>query len=264
MSAPPPARIKKRKTDDEKTAQQAAAIEATVSGCNTSLLAKHVQLVVPLFVKYAQRDHLEIEGKLGKFFTGQSGSGSGRVAKTKFESGVSREDFNKYHDMLSSFKGWDPASKTTHWTSIFDYILDGNIRVSKTSAGNCFVRKTLLENVNLHCRGRSYDMRISLKEELPMQVRLPQEPRLVRVKKRKSFIYQGEWQFDITIAWTGRDEQDAASQTPTYEIECEYMKPRNLLLQGHVVDYAYLAGSMLEKMIDFLGRETPFQIEAIN
>ena len=139
---------------------------------------------------------------------------------------------------------------------MFDYMLANNIRVTKTSGGNAFCKKTLLENVTFKAGGKPYDVRVSLKEELPIQIRLPQEPHLVRVKKRKSFVFKGQWRFDMTIVWTGADEQDAQSRDPIYEVECEFVAPR----QTAGPDLHYTALSLLEKMIDFLGRDTPTEL----
>lgn len=249
----PPKLIKRRRTEDVPPTQPAPLqpLPETEGGQE-----RHVQVLSPLFYTFSQRDHLEIEGKLGKCLPVRVQQGS-RVPK--FESGVSRDDFNKYHGMLMSFRGWDNVAKLGHWVSSFDYMLDNNVRVTKTSAGNKFVRKTLLQHVTFKCHGRPYDLRVSLKEELPVEIRLPQEPRLVRVKRRKSFIYQGQWQFDMTIVWTGRDEQDAAGQEPTHEVECEFIGDR----KSAGPDYAHTARSLMEKLIDFLGRDTPLQLEMV-
>ena len=202
-------------------------------------LSQQAREIVPLFERFCDRPHLEIEAKLG------------RSQNSHFTSGVSEKDFMEIHNMLMSYKKWDNQTDVEKWVPSFDYMLDNNIRVSKTSAGNTFVKKTTLEHVTFICRERSYDVRVSLKEELPVQVRLPKDTHLVRVKKRKSFIYKKRWRFDLTVVWTGKDEQDAQSRPPTHEVECEFIGPQH----SAGPNFTYTATSLLEKMIDFLGRD---------
>ena len=206
-----------------------------------------VKCVAQLFGTFSTRNHLEIEGKLGKWIG------------NKFISGVRKTDFFRYVDMLSAYNGWDGSSTSQVWVCMFDYMLANNIRVTKTNLGNTFCKKTVLENVTFKAPGKPYDVRVSLKEEMPVQIRLPQEPHLVRVKKRRSFVFKGQWRFDMTIVWTGSDEQDAQSRDPTYEVECEYVAAR----QTAGPDLHYSALSLLEKMIDFLGRETPTELKRV-
>lgn len=148
--------------------------------------------------------------------------------------------------MLESFRGWTLPT----WKYSFDYILKNNVRCTKSSAGRAFVRKSLVEHVTVLCEGRDYDMRFSLKEEVPTEVRAPGEPLLIRVKKRKSFVYKDKLQFDLTIVWTGTNEQEAHDSVPTFEVELECL---NKALLG--TDHAYTATSMVEKMLDFVGRQ---------
>lgn len=231
---------------------------------DTGKLSKQVSEVAPLFQSFFQQNYLEIEAKLGKWQNNQ------------FVSGTSRDDFLKIHDMLCGYKGWiEPSTPTTpptpgrvlppttsskNWVPTFDYMLENSIRVTKSSNGNVFVRKTTMKNVTFSTN-KKYDLRVSLKEEMPVQIMLPKEPHLVRVKKRKSFNYKNTWQFDLTMVWTGANEQDAQSNQPTYEVECEYIGSR---LNGPPnQDYNYLAGSLLEKMIDFLGRDGNVHLEKV-
>jgi hypothetical protein len=202
-------------------------------------LTKQAAAIAPLFVAFAGRPHLEIEARLGKF------------QHSQFQSGVTKADFSRIHDMLMTYGGWVNNDQVNKWVSSFDYMLDNNVRVTKNSSGNTFIKKTVIDHVTFACPERSYDIRISLKEELPTQVSLPQDPRMVRVKKRKSFIYKNRWRFDLTIVWSGKDEQDAQSRQPNHEIECEFIAPCNTAGPN----YDYTALSLLEKMIDFLGRD---------
>jgi hypothetical protein len=233
----PPAPTKRRKraaaAQEEKPTEQRERPTAPLKPD----MAGAVSLVAPMFSAFSAREHLEIEGKLGKWIG------------NKFIAGVTKTDFFRIHDMLSSYNGWDDNQSLVgrQWLSSFDYFLGNQVRVTKTCAGNAFVRKTLCEQVTFKTN-RPYDIRVSLKEEIPVQIRLPQEPTMVRVKKRKSFQLQGQWQFDLTIAWTGENEQEAQNREPSYEVECEFVGPR----QGAGPDFHYTAASLLEKLHDFI------------
>lgn len=190
--------------------------------------------IARLLKQYHARSHLELEAKLGKC-NGDS-----------FASGVSELAFSTYLAMLESYHGW----ALPQWKYSFDYILKNQVRCTKSSAGHAFVRKSLVEHVTLQCKGRPYDVRFSLKEEVPAEIRAPGEPTLIRVKKRKSFVYKDKLQFDLTIVWTGATEQEAHDSEPTFEVELECI---NKQLLGR--DHSYVASSMVEKMLDFIGRD---------
>jgi hypothetical protein len=201
-----------------------------------------------LFSIYCKQMFGEIEAKLGKWVDGA------------FVSGVSQADFDRILNMLSSYQGWTNLEDSKKWHNIIDYILLDNIRVSKTYQGNQFLRKTLMDNLTLRCPERPYNVRISLKQENPCELQLPKDPTLVRVKKRRSFEHKKTWRFDLSYVWSGCDEQDAQSRPPVCEVECEYVGDKNQV----ITETKYYASSMLEKMMDLLGRETPLHLEIMH
>lgn len=191
--------------------------------------------IARLVKMYHSRSHVELEAKLGQW------------SESGFVSGVSEPSFCAFLGMLESYHGWEkPVWKYSH-----DYVLKNQVRCTHTSAGNAFVRKSLIEHLTLRCENRAYDIRFSLKEEVPTEVRTPGEPILIRVKKRKSFVYKDKLQFDLTVVWTGTTEQEAHYSKPTFEVELECI---NKSLLG--LDHMYTATSMVEKMLDFIGRES--------
>ena len=238
----PPAPNQKRQTSQpgdlviKKRAKKPEKVEIDLKGP-----AKHIST---LFAIFSHHEHMEMEAKMGRFEGNQ------------FVSGVSYDDFMKIHDRLASYKGWSNQDRFMVWVPTFDYMLDNSIRVTKTSSGNNFIKKTTIQHVTYKCPERKYDLRVSMKEELPIKVRLPQEPNMVRVKKRKSFTHRRTWQFDLTIVWTGRDEQEAQSNPPSYEVECEFVGPH----ANAGPNFDYTAQSLLEKMVDFLGRDEPLSL----
>lgn len=199
-----------------------------------------VKQVSKVFEQYSTRDHLEIEGKIGRYYS----------HKKTFESGVSEDWFKKCDELLSLCKTWTNGSNAGVWVTSYDYFLDNNIRVTKTSSGNFIMRKVLLKHIDIHCADRPYQIRVSLKEEMPIDIKLPQLPHKVRVKMRKSYVYKNKWRFDLTKVWTGPDEQSAQMEKPSYEIECEYVAPDRRNSAGP--DYLYTAASLLQKLFDML------------
>jgi len=240
-SAEPKPKPKKRKKLPPKMEPGSVVIKKRI---DTATPAKHL---TALFETFSHHEHMEVEAKLGTW--------NGR----QFVSGIEYDDFMKIHDRLCSYKGWSNNDTFMVWIPTFDYMLDNNIRVTKSSAGNSFMKKTTIQHVTFKCAERKYDLRVSMKEELPVKVTLPQEPNMVRVKKRKSFIHKERWRFDLTIVWTGRDEQDAQSKTPCYEVECEFVGPPASAGPNH----EYTGRSLLEKMVDFLGRDTPLTLKKV-
>ncbi len=99
------------------------------------------------------------------------------------------------------------------------------------------------------------------------------QPKYVRIKNRKSFIYQPThatapiWSLDFTKSWSGPSRSEAElkqrqNQT-VYEIEVECLDP-HAYMNDPRRDQFYLATSLLLKMRDFLGAEAPFHWEPVN
>lgn len=197
-----------------------------------------------MFSKFCTHMDGEIEAKLGRWIDNQ------------FVSGVSQHDFDQIVSMLASYTKWSNTKTCGQWVTIVDYILTDNIRVSKTSAGNEFVRKVLMDNVTLRCAERPYHVRVSLKRETKVEVQLPKEPIFVRVKRRRSFVYKDTWCFDCSCVWSGRDEQDAQSRPPVYEVECEFVAKEATVSRTLIQQKSkYFALNMLEKVKDLLQRK---------
>lgn len=203
-----------------------------------------VDPVIRLLNLYFSKPHMELEAKLGRWM------------ESRFESGVSQQVFEHIHTMLDGYKGW---SSVKDWYSLTDYFLPNQIRCTKSSEGNSFIRKSVVSHANFQCQGRAHDIRVSLKEEAPVEVRVPGSPEQVRVKKRKSFVYKNSLRYDLTMVWTGVDEYNAQQSTPTFEVELECLDRRAL-----GTDHLYTATSMLEKMIDLIGRPTTLRFVETN
>lgn len=236
------------------------------NGIATDQYDEVVKQVSKMFETYSSHDHLEIEGKVGRYRPYLDGNNSNNSSGNgnnisggggTFDSGVSEDWFRKCDELLSRCKTWTNTGNVGIWMTSYDYFLDNNIRVTKTSAGNFFIRKIPVKHIDIMCVDRPYQLRISLKEEVPMELKLPQIPRKVRVKMRKSYVYKNKWRFDLTKVWTGLDEQTAQIQKPKFEIECEFVAPDRKNSAGP--DYLYTAASMLQKLFDTLDPQRKFE-----
>jgi len=266
--------VKKRKVTTTATANTTSATTATVGGVGkrikkpsktlpptlateaaptttappSNVIAAKIDLqeaashLVSIMHTFSTGEHLELEAKLGRW------------KGDKFVSGVAEKTFRAIEAKLNTYTKWVGGTPQL-WKTSFDYMLDKQVRVTKTNQGNTFIRKTPMEHVTYKANSRPYDVRVSLKEERPVAVQLPQEPQMVRVKRRKSFNYKNTWRFDLTVVWTGSNEQEAQSRPPTYEVECEYVADPRAIQNA-----PYVAQSLLEKMVDFLGRDQPLAL----
>lgn len=174
---------------------------------------------------------VEIEGKLGYF-----------DSRGHFDSGVPLPTFNRLLKKMQSFSNWDSI---VDWTDTQDFFFDNSIRGTKDSNGDAsFMRKTVIENINIKAPECQSALRISWKKEEPAQA--PSAfTTLVRVKKRKVFCYK-HFEFCFSYIWQGKTVEDAQTRQPLYEIEVEC----NGLGQAENIEY--LALSFLMKLGDLL------------
>ena len=117
------------------------------------------------------------------------------------------------------------------------------------------------------------DVRVSLNFEeavpadsIPTRIK----PKFVRIKNRKSFIYQPAhaqnpiWSVDFTKSWSAPTRSDAEmkqrERETINEIEVECLDPYSYMSDPKR-DQFYLATSLMLKMRDFVGSDKPFQWE---
>jgi len=186
---------------------------------------------VESLIKRAQQSpHAEIEGKLGYF--DQRGG---------FDSGVPLQTFNRLQRKMESFAHWE---RVVEWTDTQDFFFADSVRGTKTADGDFFIRKSVVEHVNLRAPERQSALRISWKTEQPVQPPTGY-PQLVRIKKRKLFCYR-RFEFAFTFVWQGKTIEEAQAKQPLYEVEVECTnldEPRGA---------KHLALSLLMKLGDLL------------
>ena len=214
---------------------------------------------------------MELEARFGRVTTNR-----------RFETGVSQDFMNRAICMANGFGNW---YSVTDWMELQDfyYALDDGRQMrttvrydpsTKRIETNHIVKEGIV-NSDLRCHPTGeylQDIRVSLsrEEKIPID-RIPSmaRPSMVRLKQRKSFLYASGtgnkpmWSFDFTMSWIGSSKSDAESNQksipPTCEIECECIEPFDYLSIVHHDDY-YVACSILLKMADFLGSNSPYDL----
>jgi hypothetical protein len=98
------------------------------------------------------------------------------------------------------------------------------------------------------------------------------QPKYVRIKNRKSFIYQPAhstvpiWSLDFTKSWSASTRSQAETkqkqQQTVYEIEVECLDPYTYMNDPRR-DQFYLATSLMLKMRDFVGIDSQFHWEPV-
>lgn len=172
-----------------------------------------------------QRTAVELELRLG------------RRDDTGFQSTVDPDFFQDLEASLLAFQGW--SSVDTEPVVSTAYIHSDQIRTTTTWVGTQPQITHHRKQRRGECFGvhtcdagepRMYDLRVSLNTETPVpshSVDAVVEPTLVRMRRRRSFVLDGIWRFDLTRSWTGKSRSDVenqmATQPPDHEVEIEYV-----------------------------------------
>jgi hypothetical protein len=207
---------------------------------------KLVNNIVPLIEAFKQNPNLELEGSLGVH--------NGEI----FTSGVDFSYFKALHSVFNTGREsdreqkdiWSQSEIKSHFASFFykgDVRGRYNVRDSPV-----FVRKIPVLKCDLNCKSRSYDIRISLKEEQPVKNYLAKDtPEYVRLHERWSFTYKEAWRYDFTKVASGTSKELACKSEPVFEIELELLRNSTFL---NSTSNDQIAIHIIEKLIDLLGR----------
>lgn len=202
-----------------------------------------VKKLVPLIEKFKNNPHLELEGSIGVF-------------SESFKSGV---DFNYFKTLCTSCSVTDNKISKSKWSKIessshfasyfFKNSVRGRYGVKEKPE---FVRKVPISKIDLVCPERSYDIRINLKEEKPIQNYLAKDtPEYVRLHERWSFTYKDAFRYDFSKVVSGNTKENACKKAPVYEIELEVLRNHAFL---DSISNEQLAVHIVEKLVDLLGR----------
>lgn len=219
---------------------------------STQIIREAVEASYPLAVHFLEQKHetLELESRIGCI--NQRG---------KFIPGVKKEFFFHWLEKMEAHNEWISVQD---WTNSIDFLWANSVRATKTDDSDetkmqCH-KKKLLKNVTFECPENTYDIRLSLKTETP-QTDMPEFPhRLVRVKRRKVFNHKNIVLFCFTYISEAKEKITAIQNGERrYEIEfellntehCKSRKPRELI------------ASLLEKTVDFLGRDKPYSLRLV-
>lgn len=264
--------------DPTKTARLISRIKATHPH-----LANIFDCIVHLLQKYPTETdigHYELEARLGVYDSDTR----------SFVSDVSREIFLHTIERLDKFGGWLSKSTTVSRDyyyalppSKMDLVTDSTLlRTSVEESGGLLYTQHMCKQSHAKYTFRSrsltgraeppkLDVRITLNleesvppEQVPDVVR---ETVHVRIKERTSYTVGSSatgdmpmWRFDITQSWNGRNllEVDQKRYSATcnkdcqYEIELEFLRPRELVAQCGVLRAAL---SWLLKINDLIGAD---------
>lgn len=206
----------------------------------------------PLVEQSTSDDHLELETQIGM------------VDEKGYTSGVSRDFFITCLQKMISCNTWN---STEEWTDTIDFFYKEGIRhtVTRGDDPNVTVVKKKVGDVTFVCPERSeekknFGIRVSLKSEVPYTDAFPRyQHHYVRVKRRKSFNYKNNILYCFTIVAHGKTKEDAIynnETNTTYEIELELLNRKSMRPDD-------IASSLLEKNIDFFGRNDPYTLHKL-
>jgi hypothetical protein len=200
-----------------------------------------VEQLIPLIRIFRENPNCELEGSLGV------------LSSNSFTSGVEFNYFKTLFQELSKSEKstWTTFDDSQHFASFY---FPGNIRGRyNVKEKPDFITKISLGKLDLSCPERSYDLRISVREEKPLcDFVAKHKPEFVRLHERWSFTYKNIWKYDFSKVAGGSSKETACRSAPTFEIELELLK-----LNTHSIKAKTdreLAYHILHKLIDLLGR----------
>lgn len=164
-----------------------------------------------VFDEHQSDPQTEVEMRLGKF--------NGKM----FDTNVSREIFEKIHDALMKYDGWEKIFNTEE--EVF-YRDRDNIRMSvNESTGD----RKVVQKVSVHkedfkrIKGAPLDMRFSVCKEVPIELEDFSDMDRKRSKIRRSFVRKN---LSIDLTTSTGDSVDLDSEELTeYQVEFEIIKP---------------------------------------
>lgn len=130
-----------------------------------------------------------------------------------------------------------------------------------------FHRIRKVQILDMKCPGRFYDLRVSLKEEVPLENQdILSEADWVRLNSRLSFRHRGQWQYDFTKVGEGKTAFDACKHS-VLNVELELLRDASYLHRHSNRDIGI---DLMGRARDLLGRftfegieEPPMRLEFI-
>jgi hypothetical protein len=199
--------------------------------------------LIPLIQRFRKSEFAELEGSIGIIQVNQQGN---------FKSGV---NFSYFKALFAEFskteaKTWSKFEDKQHFATFnFGDNIRGRYNVKQNPE---FIRKVTLAKVDIDCPERSYDLRVSLRDELPVVNFVPKSPpEFVRLHERWSFTYKNSWRYDFSKIASGTTKETACKNSPIFEIELELLKQGDFIVTATDQEIAH---HIVHKLIDLLGR----------
>lgn len=169
-------------------------------------------------------------------------------------SGVNFVHFKGLYDMIANTvkhnsTRWYTKHQKDHFARFF---FKGDIRgCYSISRDPIFVRKILIDRVDIKIHNNPSIIRISLKEEVLIENYIPKSPPVsVRLYERWSFVYDNIWLYDLSKVVQGSTKESACKEVPTYEVEIELTNLHNPTYRKSA---EYLTLRFIHRLIDLLG-----------
>jgi len=170
--------------------------------------------IEPIFNKYKDDEHVEMEMRLGKY--------NGKF----FDTNIGEKMYISLMKGLNKYDGWERIE--TSQTEVF-YREKDNLRITIDESTN---EETVIRKERVHVEdfkqleGTPFDIRFCVSKELPIEHDYDSEMDCKKTKTRTSYIRKN-LSIDMTSIIGGAQDMD--SEDPfTYQVEFEIIKPENV------------------------------------
>ena len=170
--------------------------------------------IEPIFNKYKDDEHVEMEMRLGKY--------NGKF----FDTNIGEKMYISLMKGLNKYDGWERIE--TSQTEVF-YREKDNLRITIDESTN---EETVIRKERVHVEdfkqleGTPFDIRFCVSKELPIEHDYDSEMDCKKTKTRTSYIRKN-LSIDMTSIIGGAQDMD--SEYPfTYQVEFEIIKPENV------------------------------------
>ena len=170
--------------------------------------------IEPIFNKYKDDEHVEMEMRLGKY--------NGKF----FDTNIGEKMYINLMKGLNKYDGWERIE--TSQTEVF-YREKDNLRITIDESTN---EETVIRKERVHVEdfkqleGTPFDIRFCVSKELPIEHDYDSEMDCKKTKTRTSYIRKN-LSIDMTSIIGGAQDMD--SEDPfTYQVEFEIIKPENV------------------------------------
>ena len=175
---------------------------------------KVCDIIEPIFNKYKDDEHVEMEMRLGKY--------NGKF----FDTNIGEKMYINLMKGLNKYDGWERIEKSQ--TEVF-YREKDNLRITIDESTN---EETVIRKERVHVEdfkqleGTPFDILFCVSKELPIEHDYDSEMDCKKTKTRTSYIRKN-LSIDMTSIIGGAQDMD--SEDPfTYQVEFEIIKPENV------------------------------------